>query len=468
MSKPAYVAVKDLSLDLKNYRMMPQSNEAASIHAMISIGPDEFWDLMNSLLDNGYEAIENIIVLKLKDQLVVMEGNRRVGAMKLIKKLVSSKNIEIPEAIEQKIEKLPSEWHAQNSELPCVIYGVTETAKVDEIVARIHGRKSKAQREEWESVATARHNRDKHQKSEPALDLLEKYLKTGKNITPAQSERWAGVYHLTVLHEALPSVAQALGFKSANELSAAYPETKKRKELENLLASIGLNLTGFPQIRDGKTSFLVTFGFSSAPLETGSVQDPPPGGANSSSSTPNSSGQAASTGTQSQPPTHGQSTPHKATKAVAIENPSSVRRKLNGMTIRGKNREKVVSLQDEMKRIKLEKTPYAFCFLLRSMFEISAKAYCGDHKIPTSKAGKDLRLIDILDDAARHMTNNFDKSHPMTKPLYGSMKELGNTKSILSVDSLNQLIHSDYLSVHPSNICSVFNNVFPLLKAMNG
>ena len=58
------LSVKQLKLDLNNFRTVPQKNEISAVHAMISINPDWFWALMESLLADGYHPTENIIVLK--------------------------------------------------------------------------------------------------------------------------------------------------------------------------------------------------------------------------------------------------------------------------------------------------------------------------------------------------------------------------------------------------------------------
>jgi hypothetical protein len=64
MSKTTLLPVKDLVIDLYNFRTVAQKNELEATKAMISISPDYFWGLMESLLDDGYLPTENIIVLE--------------------------------------------------------------------------------------------------------------------------------------------------------------------------------------------------------------------------------------------------------------------------------------------------------------------------------------------------------------------------------------------------------------------
>jgi hypothetical protein len=139
---------------------------------------------------------------------------------------------------------------------------------------------------------------------------------------------------------------------------------------------------------------------------------------------------------------------------------------------RGSGRGKVVTLINEAVAMKLDKHAHAFCFVLRSMFELSAKAYCDDHAktpgAPSTKKpnGDDKHLVDALREIEKHLTNN-NQDKAMVKLLHGSMTELGNKDGILSVISMNQLVHNPNFSVSEKHICTVFNNMFPLFEAMN-
>jgi hypothetical protein len=55
----------------------------------------------------------------------------------------------------------------------------------------------------------------------------------------------------------------------------------------------------------------------------------------------------------------------------------------------------------------------------------------------------------------------------MEKVLHGAMAELGRSDGLLSVKSMNQLVHNPAFSVIPKDICTLFGNIYPLLEAMN-
>jgi hypothetical protein len=153
-----------------------------------------------------------------------------------------------------------------------------------------------------------------------------------------------------------------------------------------------------------------------------------------------------------------------------MDDPRHVARTLRTFSPRGKNREKVASLQGELRELKLDKNPIAFCFLLRSMFEVSAKAYCIDHKAEgltaVAKDGRDKPLVDVLREITNHLTNS-KKDKEAVKRLHGAMTELGRHDGILSVTSMNQLVHNPKFSLRVSDIVLLFGNIFPLLEEMN-
>ena len=148
----------------------------------------------------------------------------------------------------------------------------------------------------------------------------------------------------------------------------------------------------------------------------------------------------------------------------------AVKQHLKRFTPFGLNRQKVVTLLDEIRKIDLDKLPHAFCFLLRSMFEISAKAYCIDHTkdglSSTDKNGNDKKLVNLLREIVKHLTNN-NANHAKLKTLHGAMTALASSDSVLSVTSMNQLVHNPSFSMDGKSVSVMFFNVFPLLEEMN-
>ncbi len=487
MAKTSPVSIQKLTLDLRNFRTTVQADEIQAVRAMVSISPDHFWALMDSLIEDGYLPTENILVLEpesIDSELVVKEGNRRIGALKVIYGYLPASQIGLPPGMSQKIGKLSNAWKEANEDVPCAIYSANEFSIVDRIVTLAHGKGEKAGRDQWNAVARSRHNREANSASEPGLNLLERYLENGKNFTKQQAERWAGDYPISVLDEAIKKIAPRFETSSASNLAKKYPSIPYRDSLEEIVKYIGLQSIRFETIR-GQEDFAAEYGVppvqgsasrseSSARADAASSPAAPlvrsehySENATDVKASPNSGHEANHT-----PPDEAQPTPlKKKIAAVAIDDPRSVRRLLKKLVPRGNNRQKVVTLRDEALNLKLERNPIAFCFLIRSMFEIAAKAYCEDHKSaggPVCKKsnGEDKPLVAILNEITSHLTqNSADKA--MLKSLHGAMTELGRPDGILSVTSMNQLVHSPSFSVAARDIARLFANIFHLLDAIS-
>lgn len=482
MPKTESTAVVDLRIDLYNFRSVPQSSEIQAILAMIAIEREatKFWALMHSLLDDGYLPTENIIVLRTAaNENIVMEGNRRVAVLKLILGYLPSRDIPIPSELVTKIATVQDAWKRANKLVPCAIYPASDAAIVDKIVALTHGKGELSGRSDWSALARARHNREKSKGRESGLDLLEKYLDVGGNLNKQQAKRWASDYSLTVLDEAIGKTAVQFGAKNATELAKNYPDVLHRSALEEILLDIGAEILTFKDLRT--TDFLAKYlpsvdnktgdASNTRPKDTGAAA---PASGNTAPNANNSTGNAT---TGSGPISGGGASAGSATKpqgikvaAVAIDDPRAVKRTLRKFSPMGNNRQKVVTLRNEALKLKLDDNPIAFCFLLRSMFEISAKAYCDDHHaagLSHSKPnGEYFALAVLLEKITEHLTNNKQNS-AMLKVLHGAMTELKKKEGILSVTSMNQLVHNPTFSIIPKDLAILFGNIYPLLEAMN-
>lgn len=461
MPTTSQIEVNKLKLDLKNFRTVPQKKETDAIKAMISIKPDRFFAIIESLIDDGYLITENVIVLNDGTNNIVKEGNRRIAALKIIHGFYKVEDFGLPAHIVDKIKRIDAQWKKDNLKVPCTVFSLKEESKVDRVVTLAHGKGEKASRDPWSSVARARHNRDVKGVTESGLDLVEKYLKKGSNLNNQQKERWSGDYSLSVLDEALRKIYARVGYASVADLVKNYPKIKFLSELETILLNIGLEQIKFETIRS--QDFPTNYGIPPIVITPPSNQtNQNPNNANQNQSGTSGSKQASSVGTGSNT-----SSVINSAKSVASNDPKYVASLLKKLTPKGVNRQKVVTLKDELKKLKISDNPIAFCFILRSMFEISAKAYSSDHGLSMTKSGgKDKSLVEVLRGITSHLTNN-NANTAMVKILHGSMTELAKPDGILSVTSMNQLVHNPSFSVIPSDICIMFGNIYPLLEAMN-
>ena len=75
-------------------------------------------------------------------------------------------------------------------------------------------------------------------------------------------------------------------------------------------------------------------------------------------------------------------------------------------------------------------------------------------------------MVEILREVTDHLTDR-GQDKAMKRALHGAMTELGKSEGLLSVTSMNQLVHSPSFLVGTTDICILFGNIYPLLEAMN-
>lgn len=456
-----------LKIDQQNYRTVSTLTEIEAVHVLIALRPHYFWDLTRSLLENGYDGTENIVVMKTgpKKDLVVREGNRRVGALKIIHGIFPLNDFDVPEDIENAIETLDSQWKTTNAAVPCSVFEEKDADTVKRLVARTHARGETAGRLNWEAVARARYNRNEFGGSEPGLDLLEAYLKTAKKLTEEDRERWGGDYPLTILDEALQKIATRLGIPSARGVvDEALKTPALQKLLGTIIHDIGTDTLKTRELRS--PSWGPTYKLPVAPTSKSAAPTVPTTLESTVAAGSIPGAPPASTAV----PTVAASTTTRVLKTLSLSDPQSVRRELRKLTPKGKSSSKVVDLLFEAKKLKLEQTPICFCLLLRSMFEISVRDYCSANKIPFNKIKngktKEKSLSDLLVDAGNHVISK--SSDPTIKGLIRAASiEIKNPHGVLSIPVMNALVHSPTATITSGHIVVGFHKIFPLLVAIS-
>jgi hypothetical protein len=117
LKKAIFVDLENLLLDHKNPRLDLKGNETQEKIIQIMYEAEAVDEIAHSIAKNGYFSEECLVVIKDKSNYIVLEGNRRLTALKLLtnRRLVSKINAsEIPEITEaQKKELL---------KIPVVVY----------------------------------------------------------------------------------------------------------------------------------------------------------------------------------------------------------------------------------------------------------------------------------------------------------------------------------------------------------
>lgn len=167
-----------------------------------------------------------------------------------------------------------------------------------------------------------------------------------------------------------------------------------------IVHDIGLDQLGFDRIRDKDVDFGVAYGLPAGKTSRGETKGKGRSQGNGSRAGATGAAKAAAAATKRKRAA--------AQKAVATGDPRAVKLLFQDFQPVGKKREKLVALQHEIITLDLRRTPLAFCFVLRSMFELSAKAYCADHAAfggpsVTKGRGEERHLVEIHPQRSRRV-----------------------------------------------------------------
>lgn len=451
--KTATIALKDLKLDLTNSRTMPQPDESAAIRAMAAISPNRFWGLMKDLLTNGYVPVEMIVVLeRAPGDYIVFEGNRRVGALKLAHGLVTKPVFVTAPTLEYAKLATPG-WMQRTSELPCLVFPSSKADDAYAIVARTHAHGQDASRDEWESLAKARFARDHQSKTNHVLQMFESFLKTNSSLSGLEKESWAGNYRFSLLDEAMGKAAAVLSYTSGSALAYEYLQGRRVVPLDCLMLLIGRDYAfTFEVMRGDVGGWTVRCGISvSVPVAA-------PASGKNAAAAPKKTPVSAKKVTQAKP----------APSTPPANDWRSVRASLKALSITHPARAKISQLREEIAALDGESCVLVFCAAMRSLLEMSVRAYAQLHGIPAQDAGgTDKKFRVLLDDVVKHYNALATTDKTSATQLKSAQGEFTDPKKPLSWQWLSDMNHNHVAYAGPADILTQFHKVLPILQKLN-
>lgn len=237
MSTIKRISLKNLLLDESNPRIKAVKSQSACLQAIYDDKPEQFKKLLNSIIEKGYFKGENILVVRYPNKTskyIVMEGNRRISALKLlhndareIKKSKASKDLR------KYIAKFPAEVKEETKSVYCTIYETDELNSLYNEIATRH-LSNQTSRLDWPPVRKAKRDRDINNVYSPALELIEKYLVEH----PENTVGWELSYPITILDDYLKPLAKFLGYSDAKQLANVYPDETTKSTIDKLMVDI--------------------------------------------------------------------------------------------------------------------------------------------------------------------------------------------------------------------------------------
>lgn len=187
--KEKLIRITDLQLDTGNYRTGKQSDQRQAIEALIEEQKNKLVRLAQDIIENGLSPLETILVTPVPDdkrRYTVIEGNRRVAAMKLVTQPDLAADTTWHNAFKRLHKLLPGQLP---SEVRCIVAPSKEDAFI--WIERRHDTGLKgAGLESWSTIAQYRAAAARG-RSAPEYDALE-FTLAHAELDPDVEERVLG------------------------------------------------------------------------------------------------------------------------------------------------------------------------------------------------------------------------------------------------------------------------------------
>lgn len=178
MSKPRDIAIADLLLDTQNPRVEPSAAQREEMQKLLDDQEDRIRVLAEDIVENGVSPIDLPIVMPSRtenDKFVVLEGNRRVLALKVLSNPHVLGDLSLPGGRRTKLEALAKQFKVEPiKELTCHVVASREQAQ-HWLELRHMGESQGAGVVGWGGVATARFRGE-----DPALQAIEFVVRSGQ------------------------------------------------------------------------------------------------------------------------------------------------------------------------------------------------------------------------------------------------------------------------------------------------
>jgi hypothetical protein len=467
--KPEEPNVTNLLLDPNNPRI-PDSGKELSQRDLIAdlLENDKVYELARSIVTNGYYPVESLIVVIEKGKKYVVEGNRRLAALKL---LLSPEGA--PEKWERRMRSLSNQIEPNSIRKVKVIRAPSRDAAAPVIMSK----HTRTQVESWTPIMQAKFYHNLVQQGLNVADIAQQYKIAPSEITSAlrrytmysvacalelpeeiaktvQNPRVFASSTLMRLHEN-PRVNEFLGisFDEQKRLVGTVDPAEFKKGYTKIVTDV---VTGEADSRKLNTwremnKYLDTFGGSKPNLKK------------------KGSFTAESLLKSAKPKTI--ATPKAAQKkAKSRSTPRALIPKSFPCTV---NNDRINKVCDELKRLDLALYPNAVGLMFRSLLELGLGYYLdrtGHLKTITDKhkARKQDRVRSDWHPTLTQMLNHLvaEDTHIITNGnLLKALRKINSQQDeLISIDSLNLFVHNQHFAPKEETLRTFWNQLQGLFE----
>jgi hypothetical protein len=440
------VKIEDLTFDLSNPRYPPRTSQRDAIEKIAEHQGMKLVRLAEDIVDKGLNPTKRILVAPADDgSFVVLEGNRRIAALKLLAQKELRSSLNLKPRIEKKLRALSDQAQADGT-LPTMVDCVVTTREEANYWIQLEhtGENEGVGVVDWDGPA-----RQRFRGGSPALqavDLATPYL-DGKT-----QELLPQIAH-TNIERILntPEARQALGVDLNNgKVTLGEPEDRARARLVAVVSDVANRVIRVTQLHSKDQRVAYAKDVAARPLTpiAGPIEKSGSGAKDTATS--------------------GASRP---TRRVAVHRTTLIPRHFKVSIKQGR----INRIYDELQRLQLTKFVNSGAVLLRVFVELSIDEYAKGHSLslrvhPQAKPGRktasiprEMKLREKLKAAADHLEA---KGVSTKHELRGVRVLLHKQNHPLSVDSLHSYVHNQHYSPTIEDLATTWDNIEAFMSGL--
>ncbi len=443
--------IADLLLDLDNPRIVGAKNQRDALQKIVEDQKEKLLVLARSIIeDEGMNPMDRFLVLKQGKEFVVLEGNRRLVALKILATPSVLNDVPISTALRRAFDKLAERFDRGTVE-PLAGY---EIANRDEGVKWIHQRHTGENGGKgvvgWSGIAASR-----FRGQDPALQALA-FVSTHGALSEQQKELLEQQFPITTLDRLLSSrdVRSRLGFDVKNgKLVSGLPPEELMKPLRQMVLDLAEGRKNVSQLKNKaqQVEYIEKdFAKASRPdlSKTGSVRPIEEIGQGDFKAKP-------------QEPSRSRSKPKRKRE------PSERRTLIPKGVELSISQRRIALIFEELGRLKVADAPNAIAVLFRVFLELSVDHYMVKQKVPLTvkdKGGheRDKNLRTKVGEVIEHLV-----AQGQNRKDYRSVERaLSTTHSPLSTELLNDYVHNRFTTPKVADLLASWDDAHQLFEGL--
>jgi hypothetical protein len=418
--------IDQILLDSANPRIGTASSQRDALQKILDDQKNKLVVLAEDIVNEGMSPIDRLLVIREKkdaDQYIVVEGNRRIAALKVLSNLNILTGLSVASAIQKRFEGLSKNFTIADIE-PIACYEMKNREEANRWIQLRHTGENEGRGVvAWSGLASAR-----FRGMDPALQALEFIVKHG-NLSDDQRRRLEENFPVTTLNRLLSTkeVREKVGVEVENgKLKSKFPGTEIIKPLRRMALDLAEKRINVSQLKNKElqVKYVNEFSRSEKPDLSKSETSRDLLDFESGDFSPRSG--------------RGPGRP------VGHQDPSQRKTVVPRGLKFNVTSAKIAEIFKELKTLKMEETPNAGAVLLRVFLELSVDHFMIDNHLEMKEKGQNGGMRDKrLDKKVRETISHLVTAKGCKAKDFSAMsRDLSDANSPLHIDLLHAYVHS--------------------------